>query len=121
MPWTSEQKVEALLRLPWTLSVEKDSSGDLVAYVREIPGVVATGSSMKALGIDLWQSLKATLECFLEFNDDIPLPPGASLPWVGQAAPTEPRVNRGSLQGDGWSPAVVSTTASSSMRVAIPA
>jgi predicted RNase H-like HicB family nuclease len=120
MAWTDEQKVEALLRLPWTVSVEKSPEGDLVAHVLEIPGVVATGVTMKALGIDLWQSLKAALECFLEFNDDIPLPAGSGLPWVGNSAPLERRV-RGVMEGDGWSPAVMSTAASSSMRVAVPA
>lgn len=120
MAWTEEQKVEALLRLPWTVSVEKSPEGDLVAYVREIPGVIATGRTMKALGIDLWASLKATLQCFVEFNDEIPLPPSSGLPWVGNPAPTERRV-RGTMEGEGWSPTVISTAASSSMRVAVPA
>jgi predicted RNase H-like HicB family nuclease len=119
MAWTEQQKVEALLRLPWTVSVEKGPDGDFVAYVREIPGVIATGETMKALGIDLWQSLNAALQCFVEFNDDIPLPPGSALPWVGNPAPTERRV-RGFMEGEGWSPAVVSTAASSSMKVAVP-
>jgi predicted RNase H-like HicB family nuclease len=119
MLWTDQQKVAALLQLPWTISVEESRDG-LVAYVREIPGVIATGETMKGLGVDLWLAMSAVLESLIADGDEIPVPPGARLPWDGRPAAAEP-LPQGTLDGDGWVPVVITSSGASSMRVAVPA
>lgn len=81
--WTVPDMLGALMRLPWTLHVEKDDEGDLLAAsVREVPDAIATGRTDKALAIDLWESLRASLLVRLEHGDPIPLPEGCTLPWA---------------------------------------
>jgi predicted RNase H-like HicB family nuclease len=82
--WTEESKLLALLALPWSISVSEDAAdGSLIAEVGEIPDAIATGDTEKALAIDLWESLKASLAIRLENEDPIPLPAGISaLPWL---------------------------------------
>jgi predicted RNase H-like HicB family nuclease len=83
MPWTHEQKLAALLRLPWTIHVERDESeGYLVGRVREVPSALATAEDPKDLERELWESLRVSLEVYLDHGDVPPLPAGASrLPW----------------------------------------
>lgn len=125
MPWTQEEKIEALLRLPWTVKTARTEDG-FVAEVAELPSALATGDTMKLLARDLWDSLKATLTSYLEFNDPIPLPAGVSAPWEASESPA-PRtvaVRRatGSLGGEGWQKAtLVSTASSSRSEILIPA
>lgn len=80
--WTPQQKLMALMRLPWSLRIERDElDGSLIAEVAEIPDAIATGSTVKELAKDLWESLAASLQIRLEHGDMIPLPPGSVLPW----------------------------------------
>jgi predicted RNase H-like HicB family nuclease len=81
--WTTDRKLDALMRLPWTLLPERDAvDGTLVIQVAEVPDAIATGRTPRELALDLWQSLRASLEIRLEHGDAIPLPAGRSvLPW----------------------------------------
>jgi hypothetical protein len=82
MPWTEKQKLEALLRLPWTLVPELTPEGESALRVKELPPAVGYGVTAEEIMADFWGSLTATLECYLQFGDPIPLPPGVlSLPW----------------------------------------
>ena len=82
--WTSQEKLAALMRLPWSIRVEQEAGGGpLVAHVGELPDAVARGDSIKALGKHLWISLSESLARRLERGESIPLPPGRPLPWDG--------------------------------------
>lgn len=83
--WTFEQKLQALMALPWSLAVteDQDNSG-LVVRVTEVPDAIATGKNEKELARDLWESLYASIACRLEHGDAIPLPPGHQLPWLAK-------------------------------------
>lgn len=83
MPWTREQQLAALLRMPWTVTIERDNDDKcLIARVAEIPSALATGASEKELSKNLWDSLRASLEVYIEYDDAIPLPPAVQrLPW----------------------------------------
>lgn len=81
MPWTPQQKMEALMRLPWTVRTDHDAEDGYVAKVDELPSVVATGDSEKELASDLWEALEAALYALLAHSDPIPLPPDCTLPW----------------------------------------
>jgi predicted RNase H-like HicB family nuclease len=86
MSWTRQQKLDALLRLPWTVRVEQDEEeGYFIARVIEIPSALATADSREELEGELWDSLRASLEVYLDHGDDIPLPPSVEvLPWEQQ-------------------------------------
>jgi predicted RNase H-like HicB family nuclease len=87
--WTTEEQLRALMRLPWSILVEKDQhDGSFAAQVREIPDAIATGDTMRELGRDLWESLWASLDIRLKHNDVIPLPEGSRLPWDGEPPPS---------------------------------
>lgn len=87
--WTPQQRLLALMRLPWTVRVERDEAdGSWVAQVAEVPDAIATGRSMKELARDLWESLTASLEIRLEHGDAVPLPHGSALPWRGHPSPS---------------------------------
>jgi predicted RNase H-like HicB family nuclease len=81
--WTDERKLEALLRLPWTLSMTHNpEDGNWVIRVAELPAALATGATPEELEPAFWESLRETLAVFLENGDTIPLPPLASrYPW----------------------------------------
>src|SRR5437588_156096 len=80
--WTREQKLAALMRLPWTVRAEHNATdGYSVARVAELPSVIATGSNDRELARDLWESLQASLSVYLDYDDPLPLPSGAQLPW----------------------------------------
>lgn len=83
MTWTREQKLAALLRLPWTIRVERDvDEGYIVARIGEIPSAIATGDTEAELERDLWESLRMSLQVYLDHDDEIPLPVAAKgLPW----------------------------------------
>ncbi len=86
--WTAKQRLTSLMRLPWSIHVERDEAdGSLVAQVGEIPDAIATGASMRELAKDLWESLAASLEIRLEHGDMIPLPAGSALPWETESGP----------------------------------
>jgi hypothetical protein len=93
MPWTRESKLDALLRLPWTVRTERSDEGYLVARCAELPGTLATGSETE-IDTEFWDSMRATMACLLDFNDAIPLPAGVKfLPWEQPAPPRRVQVN----------------------------
>jgi len=87
MPWTTEQRIEALLRLPWTIQVDASPEGDQLLRVAELPSVVGSGADEQQREADLWVSLRASMEAYLHFGDPIPLPPGSALPWERERRP----------------------------------
>jgi hypothetical protein len=88
MPWTRDEQLAALMRLPWTISIGPSEFGEyLVGRVAELPDAIATGPDERALARDLYESLKASLASRLEADADVPLPRGAELPWAHVAEP----------------------------------
>ena len=81
--WTAERRVEALLRLPWTISVDQNLvDGSWVVRVAEIPSALAVVKSLAEIEDALWASLGESLRVIVEFGDPIRLPPGVErLPW----------------------------------------
>jgi predicted RNase H-like HicB family nuclease len=100
--WTRERKLTALVRLPWTVTTERNADeGYLVARVAELPSVIATGDTEKELARDLWESLEASLAVYVDYGDEIPLPVGQVLPWeLPSAGPA--RIVFGHVRGDAW-------------------
>lgn len=93
MTWTFEEKVDYLLRLPWTVVRDTSPEGDTLLRVKELPDVVGCGEDQEALEADFWASLRASLESYLHFGDTIPRPGFAPsrLPWeVKQLKVAEP-------------------------------
>jgi hypothetical protein len=86
MSWTPEQKLESLLRLPWTIATERTPEGDRLLRVVEIPSAVGCGATPAEAESDLWESLRASLSAYLHFEDAIPLPRGTDLPWRARAS-----------------------------------
>lgn len=91
MTWTKEQKLRALLGLRWTIDVQKEDDGSIVARAQEIPSAIAVASSDE-IDEEFWASLSASLEVYLDQGDAIPLPPGTKLPWEVPVAPPRPDV-----------------------------
>ena len=81
--WTNERKLEALLRLPWTLHMTRNiEDGHWAMRVEELPAALATGATPEDLERAFWESLRETLAVFLDHGDKIPLPPRVSrYPW----------------------------------------
>lgn len=102
--WSRDQKLAALMALPWTVSVEHDSDGSLIARVAEMPDSIATGETEKALARDLWESIEASLSVRLDNDDPFVVPPGITLPWeLGKAPPAPPAdVIVCELKGPAW-------------------
>ena len=90
MSWSNEQKLAHLLSLPWTVVPDTSPEGDRLLRVQELPAAVGTGVSDEQLSRDFWESLRATLETYLHFEDGIPLPPGVDrLPWEAEEGATQ--------------------------------
>lgn len=86
MPWSKEQKLEFLLRAPWTISLEISEDGERLLVVREIPAVVGSGETDSEIERDFWESLEETLKAYLHFEDVVPRPVGvAGFPWEANA------------------------------------
>ena len=86
MPWTAEDKLAYLMRLPWTIEA-KPEDDYTVLRVKELPSVIATGKTPDELEADFWESLRATLEAYTHYDDPIPLPSEvARLPWQRRSA-----------------------------------
>ena len=84
MTWTPAQQIHYLMRLPWSVSVERvtdDGDPYWVARVGEIPSALATGSDEAELEREFWASLEASLRVYVEEGDEIPIPKGVFLPW----------------------------------------
>ena len=73
MPWSTEDKIEYLLQLPWTI-VPSQEDQETVLRVREIPSVVVSGTDQAELERDFWDSLRASLGAYLHFDDPLPRP-----------------------------------------------
>jgi len=87
MPWTHEQKVQYLLLVPWTIVPDVTPEGDRLLRVGELPAAVGSGVTDEELAKDFWESLEATLDAYVDFDDPIPLPAGVPpLPWTVAAA-----------------------------------
>ncbi len=80
--WTMEQKLDLLMRLPWTVQKERTPEGDDILRIRELPGVSGAGAEEAGREGELWASLRSRLAAHLEFGDAVPMPEGAALPWA---------------------------------------
>ena len=86
MPWTTEEKLAYLMRLPWTIETAPEDDYT-VLRVKELPSVIATGKTGEELEADFWESLRATLEAYTHYDDPIPLPTEVTrLPWQRRSA-----------------------------------
>lgn len=75
-------KLELLLRLPWTIRVERDEHGGESLTVSELPAVVAIGDTPKEMVEDLWEAMRSVLSAYLEEQVRPPLPASVDrLPW----------------------------------------
>jgi hypothetical protein len=120
MEWTREQKLKALMKLPWTVITERNErDGYLVARIAELPSVIATGETEKALARDLWASLYSSVSAYLQFDDDIPLPAGSALPWLGKAPPAPRQRVFAVLRGASWEATSGSRASSSAESTAV--
>jgi predicted RNase H-like HicB family nuclease len=89
--WSIQDKLSALMRLPWQISLVRDPiDGTLVAEVAELPDAVATGDTEAELSKQLWEALSESLLSRLEHGDQIPLPPRGFLPWEAGKEPPVP-------------------------------
>lgn len=81
-PWTTEQKIKSLLRLPWTITSEPSGDpGEFVARIRQMPDVVVIGTR-EEIDAEFWNAFRASTEARLDFGDPIQLPDRArGLPW----------------------------------------
>lgn len=88
MTWTTEQKVDYLLRQPWTIYAETTPEGDRLLRVKELPAAVGCGDDDDSLIADFWESLRATLEAYLAMGSSPPRPALApAYPWERPAVP----------------------------------
>ena len=86
--WTNERKLDALLRLPWTLRMDHNvEDGHWSMRVAELPAAIVTAERVEDLEDAFWESLRETLKVFLEHGDVIPLPARvAQYPWEPRQA-----------------------------------
>lgn len=115
--WTRDEKLAALMRLPWTIRVETDADGSLIAHVAEMDDATATGARMKDLAIDLWEAIEASLDVRLTHDDPIPLPRGVKLPWL-DSAPANPAAPSDFIEQNGFAMRRAATTTLTVAKVA---
>ncbi|MDP3909026.1 MAG: hypothetical protein Q8Q14_01420 [Gemmatimonadales bacterium] len=91
MPWTDAQKLNYLIKLPWTIVPDRTPEGERLLRVAELPAVVACGDTNEALEADFWAALEAALRSYLHFGDPLPLPAQRpALPWeTAEDVPTK--------------------------------
>lgn len=87
MNWTTDNKIEWFLRLPWRIEVIREEDGTLFARVPELPGAVADGVDDESLAASFWESLEATLRAYLDSGHPVPVPYSFPLPWERSAPP----------------------------------
>lgn len=100
MQGDNQLSIEEYLRMPWTVRISRnEEDGYLVARVVELPDVIATGIDEKELEGAFWDSLRASIECYLHFGDAVPTPDPSRRPvprpahirlplrWVTRGAP----------------------------------
>lgn len=92
--WTEEQKLSALMALPWTVIVTAEDDHSLFAEIAEISDAVADGENERELSRELWNSLYASLTLRLERGDPIPLPPGQEIPWENRVPVWHPTLTK---------------------------
>jgi hypothetical protein len=81
--WTKDQKLEYLLRLPWTIIPDSTPEGDHLLRVVELPAAVGCGDDEESLVADFWESFRSTIEAYLEMGGNPPLPASVKgLPWM---------------------------------------
>ena len=113
MPWTREQQLSYLLRLPWTVAVERHEDGYWTAQVAEVPFVAATGVDERALGKDFFEALWSALDAMMEHGEILTLPQGVALPWE---AGVEPQTRRPVIEanflavGSAWDRALTTSS-----------
>ncbi len=91
MPWTDDQKLAYLIRLPWTVLVEDgDEPGERVLRIEELPSVIVGGVNARELAEEFWVSLRTSLETYLHYGDRVPVPPR-----VGPLPRDQPRPDTG--------------------------
>lgn len=101
MSWTPKQKVEFLIRQPWTVVREDTPEGDTLLRVAELPGAVGCGNTREALESDFWESFVATLEAYVAVDAVPPFPKRSAVrhaPWVEIRTTTEPEPSSGVLR-----------------------
>lgn len=91
MPWTTDEKVEWLLRLPWAIQVVREEDGGYFARVENLPSAVADGATSADLDASFWASLRETVRAYLEAGDPIPLPGDVTPPWERETTAAQPR------------------------------
>ena len=81
MPWTDEQKLDYLMRQPWT--IVREDSGESYALLRckEMPDAVGSGDTDAELERDFWDSLRESLRARMHFGDTVPNPSTHPFPW----------------------------------------
>lgn len=78
----TEQDIQRLMHLPWTILREVTPEGDVLLRVKEIPSAVGSGDSDEERIEDLWESLSESLRALLHFGDPVPLPEGVNESWT---------------------------------------
>ncbi len=82
MPWTEEEQLRYLCRLPWTIIAETTPEGDHLLRANEVPAAVGRGQTSDALLADFWRALRETLAVYLRSGGEFPLPATVrDLPW----------------------------------------
>lgn len=77
--------LDAYLRLPWTLQLERDEAdGVSILRVAELPSVLAAGETEAELDEFFWDALETTLIDYLADGEPIPLPPNTPRPEVAR-------------------------------------
>jgi hypothetical protein len=77
---TREQELTWLMALPWTFTSEASGDpGEFVVRVEEMRDAITIGTEDE-VSREIWDSLRASLECRLDHGDAIPLPRALILP-----------------------------------------
>ncbi|HEX9563894.1 MAG TPA: hypothetical protein VF981_07980 [Gemmatimonadaceae bacterium] len=92
MSWTTEDKVEWMLRLPWRVKITHEDDGTLFAQAEDLDGAVADGANPEELEQSFWDSLRETLRAYLAAGDPIPLPGSPTPPWDAPSPQRTPLV-----------------------------
>ncbi len=109
MAWTTEDKLEWLLRQPWRVHVDREDDGSYFARVDGLQGAVADGRNSDELQRNFWESLRETLRAYLETGDHMPLPGNTLPPWDAAPARTVQRVRYRLVGGSDLTPMESST------------
>ncbi len=89
MSWSDSEKLDHLMRLPWTVvPQEGDEPGDLVLTCAELPSVIGTGTSEWDVTESFWSSLRLTLRAFVNDGECPPLPKHSirGVPWESDSS-----------------------------------